>query len=690
MIEKSESLDNKCRTSPDFLELSVAHSGRVPSVRHELTGVLNSGNLGKMNGGTITKWTQASAASSWWDDAKLWDSWQDLYRWAAPSGYSSRKCDISEPPAFPGFTANYLMWRKAVLRRKMTMDHAVEKLGTKVMNSLDWTVQAFVDARISAEALLQPDAVAGWIQEDESKLLLRKALFSVERGKDESLRQYTTRRLAQIEAASTAALVTMPPTTWGTVLKEGARLTKQSEQNLNTLLNGSTELDDVARALNMLDVESQEGIIKTPVKPVVHSMETGASTESQLCEEETDETNDQSDEEEEELCPPLEETMAASWIAQIGEEDLSETEAVDSFIAMKEQRKRTWAQAQVLKKEARKDRGFFSSRAGVRNRGNASRQMRQSLRRSPNPMDGDGTPKDLRARLRKENKCFRCKKKGHWKNECPEKQHNRDGTAPAVFSGLTFLHTVNEESVWSAATWSRQYDEDAAWATGSPGIPPGHLIVDSAAGQALIGEAACVEWEQKLSAVGLRGVRVNSKVTTPKGAGGTAHPTRSMMMLTTIDGLSGVLHYTVAEEDIPGLLPLSFQEKQGAMINLRTNKLLHPHLRAVVPMHRTQGGHRTIDVTLGLTPVTFRVPEEVSQRFGLSWHQFVMGDTVERSIRSGNDQIVTKDETREMCRGKISKSISHFTPSHNMVTIHHQDTVNRRHVFVRTLCLHAC
>ena len=31
------------------------------------------------------KWAQASAASSWWDDAKLWDSWQDLYRWAEPS-----------------------------------------------------------------------------------------------------------------------------------------------------------------------------------------------------------------------------------------------------------------------------------------------------------------------------------------------------------------------------------------------------------------------------------------------------------------------------------------------------------------------------------------------------------------------------------------------------------------------------
>ena len=54
------------------------------------------------------------------------------------------------------------------------------------MNSLDWTLQAFVDGWISTETL-QPDGVepilkvldakAGWIQEDESKLLLRQALF---------------------------------------------------------------------------------------------------------------------------------------------------------------------------------------------------------------------------------------------------------------------------------------------------------------------------------------------------------------------------------------------------------------------------------------------------------------------------------------------------------------------------------
>ena len=41
-------------------------------------------------------------------------------------------------------------------------------------------------------------------------------------------------------------------------------------------------------------------------------------------------------------------------------------------------------------------------------------------------------------------------------------------------------------------------------------------MVDSAAGQALIEEAACVRWEQKLSTVGLRGVRVSLQDDDPK------------------------------------------------------------------------------------------------------------------------------------------------------------------------------
>ena len=104
---------------------------------------------------------------------------------------------------------------------------------------------------------------------------------------------------------------------------------------------------------------------------------------------------------------------------------------------------------------ARKDRGFFSSRTAGRSRADNSRPPRQSARQH----DDDVAPKDLRARLRRENRCFRCKKKGHWKAECPEKQPSKDGTVPAAFSGLTFLHTVEEESDWTAASWRDQLGE---------------------------------------------------------------------------------------------------------------------------------------------------------------------------------------------------------------------------------------
>ena len=83
--------------------------------------------------------TASPAVGSWWDDAKSsWNSWQDLVHGAPDFTYPSRKWDVSEPPSFPVFTANYLMLRKAVLRWKMTTDHPAEKLGTKVMSSLDW------------------------------------------------------------------------------------------------------------------------------------------------------------------------------------------------------------------------------------------------------------------------------------------------------------------------------------------------------------------------------------------------------------------------------------------------------------------------------------------------------------------------------------------------------------------------
>ena len=52
-IKRYENSDNKYRTSPGFLRPSVSHNDRFLNTKHELTGTLNTGEVGKTDGGTI-------------------------------------------------------------------------------------------------------------------------------------------------------------------------------------------------------------------------------------------------------------------------------------------------------------------------------------------------------------------------------------------------------------------------------------------------------------------------------------------------------------------------------------------------------------------------------------------------------------------------------------------------------------
>ena len=71
--------------------------------------------------------------------------------------------------------------------------------------------------------------------------------------------------------------------------------------------------------------------------------------------------------------------------------------------------------------------------------------------------------------------------------------------------------------------------------------------------------AACVRWEQKLSDAGLRSVGVHWKMMTPKGVGGAAHPTRSMMMPTMIDAA-----VQCGRRRHPGTVAIEFSGETGS------------------------------------------------------------------------------------------------------------------------------
>ena len=132
-------------------------------------------------------------------------------------------------------------------------------------------------------------------------------------------RQCTLRRLAQIEAGSAAHQaddhVLYSIEGRGTVAKAVG-----ADQTLNTLLNRSTEHVDVVGALNMQDVSCRTWTpgkaSSRPLKSQWYFMETRPGRDEQD-HEKKEEIEGHSGEED--PCPPLDETLATSWIAQIGE-----------------------------------------------------------------------------------------------------------------------------------------------------------------------------------------------------------------------------------------------------------------------------------------------------------------------------------------------------------------------------------
>ena len=127
--KRYENSDSKCRTSPEYWRLSASRKDSFPSAKFTLGGPRTSGRVGKSVGGT----TKSGPRVPQWATGGTTQNRRGIPGSIRITGllrflFRLEKWDVSEPPSFPGFTANYLMWRKAVLRWKMATDHPVEKL----------------------------------------------------------------------------------------------------------------------------------------------------------------------------------------------------------------------------------------------------------------------------------------------------------------------------------------------------------------------------------------------------------------------------------------------------------------------------------------------------------------------------------------------------------------------------------
>ena len=265
-------------------------------------------------------------------------------------------------------------------------------------------------------------------------------------------------------------------------------------------------------------------------------------------------------------------------------------------------------------------------------------------------MDGDGTPKDLRARLRKKNRCLRCKKKGHWKAECPEKQHNKDGTAPAVFSGLTFLHTVDWESVecgyleWPVRRTRRM-------GNGISQNPSGTLD----GGQC---SRTSVDWRSRMCRMGAKVERCRSPWCT--GSLQDDDPKRCRRCSTS-HKIDDDAYY-------------DRRSTWGAAVHCGRRR--HPGTVAIEFSRETGSDDQFANEQASSST------SQSSRSQARTPHQFVTGTTVENPIRDGKNQLVAKSETEKMSRtaesihkqyGNISKQTAHLTSPQGSVKINHQD-----------------
>ena len=187
-------------------------------------------------------------------------SWNDAWRWSA----NGAKGDYSDPPPFPGW-AHRRYWTAAVRRWNKNTDVPLFRRGEKVLRSLGWELQAdmehITEDELGRDTYLEKilaviDAKAGVREDDEKRRAFKAVMTENQRKREESLSQYSLRRLRDFQRAMSFGF-DLPPELKPAMLREGASLSEQNMQNLAAILRQEDkDPDKVAKALCHLDVRS--------------------------------------------------------------------------------------------------------------------------------------------------------------------------------------------------------------------------------------------------------------------------------------------------------------------------------------------------------------------------------------------------------------------------------------------------
>ena len=167
-------------------------------------------------------------------------------------------------------------------------------------------------------------------------------------------------------------------------------LSEATLQNLLTLSQRKSEIDEVVEALRKLDVGLAVGPRKNDVQAYLEK-------ENEVDEAE-DETSNESD---------------LEFLTMLAEADIDEEEAREIYAEMsgtQGNRRRTWQQGKAIRTENKLQRGFERSSQSQVTGGSSGERGPQRTRR----------PRLDIVAYKKISRCARCNEVGHWARECPK------------------------------------------------------------------------------------------------------------------------------------------------------------------------------------------------------------------------------------------------------------------------------
>ena len=230
-----------------------------------------------------------------------------------------------------------------------------------------------------------------------------------------------------------------------------------------------------------------------------------------------------------------------------------------------------------------------------------------------------GTSEDLQSRTR----CFNCDQLGHFARDCPLKGGGKGAASPKRVNFVISRGSSTMSSVWMAlrTSWPkitpamREYENGmlrhvAVFA--GVRVKNTEALVDTAAEDAVIGENAMNAMKEALKGFGLCTVSVAMEGQAPcAGIGGEGKLIALEDVPVAVAGIHGLLRFNVLQDNVfstPPLLPISFLEAIGAIIDLPGNQLRTPD-GFHAPMVRLPSGHRSIDI-FDFRQRPWQLPEE--------------------------------------------------------------------------------